>query len=242
MNKVIIAGNACADAEVRRNGEKAVATIRVAATTSRKDSEGKFVTGFYTVTAFGKQAEFAEKYVKKGRNLEIVASFRNDNYTDKDGNKVYSYQLYADSVSFGIGASFVDVCFSGNLTKDVELRYSSGEKQTAIGRFSVACNRGKDSAGNELVDFLDIVCFGKQAENVEKYRSKGDSVAVRGELINEKYTDREGKDRYSVHLYAERIDFGRKKGDSSGSNDTVSSDSNGFMNIPDGIIDELPFT
>lgn len=99
------------------------------------------------------------------------------------------------------------VILIGNLTKDPEVKYGS-ESQTAYCNMTVAVNRGKDRNGNDMgADFPNIVCFGKTAENCERFLKKGSKVAVQGKVRTDKYENKDGKTVYKTHIFAERIEF-----------------------------------
>lgn len=94
----------------------------------------------------------------------------------------------------------------GRLTKDPEVRYS--QNNTAVARFSVAINRGKDKNGNDLgADYPNIVVFGRQAENVGQYMSKGRMIGISGYIKTGSYTNREGNKVYTTDVIATRVDF-----------------------------------
>ena len=96
------------------------------------------------------------------------------------------------------------VVLIGNLTKDVEVRYSTGEKQMAVGRFSLAINSGYGD--RKRVDYINIVCFGKTAENAEKWLKKGSKCAVRGHIQTGSYEGKNGK-VYTTDVIADEVEF-----------------------------------
>ena len=96
------------------------------------------------------------------------------------------------------------VVLIGNLTKDVEVRYSTGEKQTAVGRFSLAINSGYGD--KKRVDYINIVTFGKTAENCEKWLKKGSKCAVRGHIQTGSYEGKNGK-VYTTDVIADEVVF-----------------------------------
>ena len=101
MNRLIMMGRLVADPEVRygaANGS-AVATFRIAVD-RRFKREGDPDADFFRITSFGRQAEFAEKYLRKGTKILLEGEIRNNNYTGKDGNMVYSDQIIANSIEF----------------------------------------------------------------------------------------------------------------------------------------------
>nr|DAI34308.1 MAG TPA: Single strand binding protein [Caudoviricetes sp.] len=102
MNKVILMGNITRDPEIRyTQGEKSVAIARFSLAINRRFSrEGETNVDFFNCTAFGKQAEFVEKYFRQGSRMLLVGRVQNDNYTNKNGEKVYSVQIMADEIEF----------------------------------------------------------------------------------------------------------------------------------------------
>lgn len=102
MNKVIFMGNLTRDPEIRyTQGEKSMAIARFSLAINRRfSSEGETNVDFFNCTAFGKQAEFVEKYFRQGSRMLLVGRIQNDNYTNKNGEKVYSVQIMADEIEF----------------------------------------------------------------------------------------------------------------------------------------------
>ena len=102
MNKVILMGNLTRDPEIRyTQGEKTMAIARFSLAINRRFSrEGETNVDFFNCTAFGKQAEFVEKYFRQGSRMLLVGRIQNDNYTNKNGEKVYSVQIMADEIEF----------------------------------------------------------------------------------------------------------------------------------------------
>lgn len=131
----------------------------------------------------------------------------------------------------------------GNLTREPEMRYSQGEKSIAITRFTVAVNRRFTREGEPDTDYFSCTAFGKQAETIEKYFHKGSRILVSGRLQNDNYTNKNGEKVYSVQLIVEEVDFPERKSvaDNNRASEPVPADDDGFMNVPDGIEDGLPF-
>ncbi len=140
------------------------------------------------------------------------------------------------------------------------MRYSQGASQTTVGRFSIAVDRRFKREGEPDADFFNCTVFGKQAEFVERYLHKGTKVVLSGRIQNDNYTNREGQMVYSVRVMVEDIEFAESKNASSGGNAdggfgggytgnnngynkpaASGGAGDGFMNIPDGIDEELPF-
>lgn len=100
MNKVILIGRLTRDPEIRYSGETAVARYSVAVD-RRYKSEGQAEADYPNVIAFGKTAEFIEKYFKKGMKIVIEGRLQTGSYTNKDGQKVYTTDVVAENVEFG---------------------------------------------------------------------------------------------------------------------------------------------
>ncbi len=102
MNKVILMGNLTRDPEIRyTQGEKTMAIARFSLAINRRFSrDGETNVDFFNCTSFGKQAEFVEKYFRQGSRMLLVGRIQNDNYTNKNGEKVYSVQIMADEIEF----------------------------------------------------------------------------------------------------------------------------------------------
>ena len=102
MNKVILMGRLTRDPEVRysQNANSTAVGRFSIAVDRRFKREGQPDADFFNCTSFGKQAEFVEKYLKKGTKVVVCGSIQNDNYTDKDGNQRYSVQIICDEIEF----------------------------------------------------------------------------------------------------------------------------------------------
>ena len=110
MNKVILMGNLTRDPEIRYSqGENSLAIARFSIAVNRRFSrQGDTDTDFFNCTAFGKQAEFVEKYFKQGSRMLLTGRVQNDNYTNKHGERVYSVQIMADEIEFAERKSTAD--------------------------------------------------------------------------------------------------------------------------------------
>lgn len=130
----------------------------------------------------------------------------------------------------------------GRLTRDPEIRYSQGNDQMAIARYTLAVDRRFKRDGEQAADFISCVAFGKAAEFTEKYLKKGTKIAVTGRIQTGSYTNRDGQKVYTTDVVIEEQEFAESKAAASGENEQPSScDPQGFMSIPDGIEDDLPF-
>lgn len=107
------------------------------------------------------------------------------------------------------------VILIGRLTRKPELRYSNSGNQTAVARFSLAVDRPFSRDQEKTADFINIVVFGKQAENCERYLDKGRQVAVQGRIQTGSYKTQTGETRYTTDVVADRVEF-LSNGDRSG--------------------------
>lgn len=150
------------------------------------------------------------------------------------------------------------VILIGRLTRDPDIRWSQGQDQTCIARFTLAVDRRFKQEGQQAADFISCIAFGKTAEFVEKYLKQGTKIAATGRIQTGSYTNRDGVRVYTTDVIIEEMEFAESKKDSGGNqNQTEQSrepqrepsyrqqgmtmDHDGFMNIPEGIDEELPF-
>ena len=136
------------------------------------------------------------------------------------------------------------VILMGRLTRDPEVRYSSGESSMAVARYTLAIDRAIKKQGEQSADFINCVAFSKAAEFAEKYFRQGMRVLVSGRIQTGSYTNKEGQKIYTTEVIIDSQEFADSKGagDSSYQASTSSASNDGFMNIPDGVDDEgLPF-
>ena len=137
----------------------------------------------------------------------------------------------------------------GRLTRNPDVRWSQGQEQKCVTRFTVAVDRrGQKQDGQQSADFIPCVEFGKQAEFDEKYLKRGTKVAIIGRIQTGSYTNRDGQKVYTTDIIVEEIEFAESKAASEGQSGQQSygqqypDAGDGFMNIPDGIDEELPFS
>ena len=142
------------------------------------------------------------------------------------------------------------VILMGRLTRDPEVRYSQGAEPIAIARYTLAVDRRgrRDASGNEqTADFIQCVMFGRTAEFAEKYLKQGTKMVVCGRIQTGSYTNKDGNKVYTTEIVVEEQEFAESKNnnDSSSQDRPVPSPSDanadGFMSIPDGIENDLPF-
>lgn len=139
------------------------------------------------------------------------------------------------------------VILMGRLVRDPEIRYSQGEKSTAVARFTLAVDRKFKQEGQPTADFINCLAFGKRAEFLEKYCQKGTKLVVEGSWQTGSYTNKDGQKIYTNECLIENCEFAESKnasGSNNGGGNTPAQNNgagDGFMNIPDGIEFELPF-
>lgn len=140
----------------------------------------------------------------------------------------------------------------GRLGKNIELRKTAAGKSVAS--FSIACDRNyKPKDGDRECDWIDIVAWGGLAEFAEKYFKKGDMMIISGRLQISSYDDKNGVRRKATVVVASEINFGggpRSDGEARPQQTEYPNDNygydyggiDGFMNIPDDLDEELPFS
>lgn len=140
------------------------------------------------------------------------------------------------------------VILIGRLTRDPEIRYSQGENALAIARFTLAVERKFKRQGEPDADFISCTAFGKIAEHAEKHFKQGLKLVVSGRIQTGSYTNKDGQKVYTTDVVVEESEFAESKNanaNSEAGNTTRPAPSNavgdGFMNIPEGIDEELPF-
>ena len=145
------------------------------------------------------------------------------------------------------------VILMGRLTRDPEVRYSQGDVSTAVARYTLAVDRRFRREGEATADFINCVAFGRSAEFAERYLRQGTKIAITGRIQTGSYTNRDGVRVYTTDIVVEEQEFAESK--AAGGSVAVSNSSyqaspapspradigDGFMNIPDGIDEELPF-
>lgn len=138
------------------------------------------------------------------------------------------------------------VILMGRLTRDAQTRYTEGTEPMAISRFTLAVDRRTQRDQKEQsADFISCVAFGKTGQFFEKYGQKGTKFAVEGRIQTGSYTNREGHKVYTTDVVIETAEFAESKaaaGENQQRPQPAPDNGDGFMSIPDGIDDELPFT
>lgn len=138
------------------------------------------------------------------------------------------------------------VILMGRLTRDPDVRYTQGEEPMAIARFTLAVDRRGKRDGEASADFPSCVCFGRTAEFIEKYAHQGTKLVVVGRIQTGSYTNRDGQKVYTTDVVVEEAEFAESKAAADRNAQQTPQPSpdtgaDGFMNIPDGIEEELPF-
>ena len=141
----------------------------------------------------------------------------------------------------------------GRLTRDPEVRYSQGENATAVARYTVAVDRRFKRDGEPTADFIPCVVFGRSAEFAEKYFRQGMRVSISGRIQTGSYTNKDGDGVkvYTTEVIVEEQEFAESRAESEANRASFQQSApapapsapagDGFMNIPDGIDEELPF-
>ena len=143
------------------------------------------------------------------------------------------------------------VILMGRLTRDPDVRYSAGESGTSVARYTLAVDRRFNRNGDQSADFIGCVAFGRSAEFAEKYFRQGLKIIVSGRIQTGSYTNRDGQKVYTTEVVVEEQEFAESKaasGQASGSGYQPAgrpapgnAGAEGFMSIPEGIEDDLPF-
>jgi len=147
------------------------------------------------------------------------------------------------------------VILMGRLTRDPEVRYSSGENSSAVANYTLAVDRRFKRDGDQTADFIRCVAFGRSAEFAEKYFRQGIRIVVSGRIQTGSYTNRDGQKVYTTDVIIEDQEFAESKSASDNASANYSApaqapaveaapsaaSADGFLNIPDGIDEELPF-
>ena len=137
----------------------------------------------------------------------------------------------------------------GRLTRDPQVRYSSGENPVAVARFSLAVDRRfakRDDANAQTADCINIVAIGRNGEFADKWLRQGTKVCLRGRHQTSSYTNKEGQKIFTTEVMAEEIEFAESKRQGSDEKpkqaEETKEDSDGFMSLPGSDIEaDLPF-
>lgn len=145
------------------------------------------------------------------------------------------------------------VILMGRLTREPEVRYSQGDNPMPIARYTLAVDRRfKRDNSDQTADFIGCVAFGRQAEFAEKYLHQGTKIAITGRIQTGSYTNKDGNRVYTTDVVVEEQEFAESKNAAAGGGSSYQAaapvrpepgevPADGFLNIPDGIDEELPF-
>ena len=115
----------------------------------------------------------------------------------------------------------------------------------AVARFTLAVDRRFKQEGQPTADFIRCIAFGKTAEFFERFGRKGTKFLIEGRIQTGSYTNKDGQKVYTTDVVVENTEFAESKSNNqsgnSSQNNSIPSSDDGFMNIPDGIDEELPF-
>ncbi len=139
------------------------------------------------------------------------------------------------------------VILMGRLTRDPDVRYTqrnSSQESTAVARFTLAVDRRFSQEGQQSADFISCVAFGRSGEFAEKHFRKGTKVVITGRIQTGSYTNKDGQKVYTTDVIVEEQEFAESKRAEGQQGEYSSNPDNGdgFMNISDGIDEELPFS
>lgn len=140
------------------------------------------------------------------------------------------------------------VVLMGRLTRDPDIRYAqrnSSQEQTCVARYTLAVDRRFKRDGEQSADFIGCVAFGRDAEFAEKYFRQGTKIAITGRIQTGSYTNRDGQKVYTTDIVIEEQEFAESKKvaeQQDAQSTAYPAAGDGFMNIPDGIDEELPFS
>ena len=130
----------------------------------------------------------------------------------------------------------------GRMTRRADIRYTQGENQTCIARFTLAVNRKFAKEGEKSADFISCIAFGKVAEFLERYGDKGIKFVVEGRIQTGSYTNKDGRTVYTTDVVVEQVEFAESKSSNAAADQPRNiQPEEGFMEIPEGIEEELPF-
>lgn len=131
---------------------------------------------------------------------------------------------------------------SGRPTRDPEIFYSGeGEKQKTVAKFTIASNRIFKREGDASADFIPVVAFGRQAKFIETYIRKGMLIQLTGPLRNNDYVNKEGEKRHSFQMVAETVEIFEKKNESQSQGSAPEPDSEGYMQMTEEEMADMPF-
>ena len=144
------------------------------------------------------------------------------------------------------------VILMGRLTRDPDVRYSQGDSPMAIARYTLAVDRRfRRDNDQQTADFISCVAFGRNGEFAEKYLHQGTKIVAEGRIQTGSYTNKDGMKVYTTEVIVEEQEFAESRAESEANRGMYQQSApspapsapagDGFMNIPDGIDEKLPF-
>ena len=138
------------------------------------------------------------------------------------------------------------VILMGRLTREPDVRYSqNADGSMAVARYTLAVDRrrGRNSDNEQSADFISCVAFGRSGELAEKYLHQGTKIVVTGRIQTGSYTNKDGQRVYTTDVVVEEQEFAesKKAAGEQEQNAGYTDAGDGFMNIPDGVDEQLPF-
>lgn len=137
-----------------------------------------------------------------------------------------------------------NVSLVGRLTRPIEVHYTQGDTPLAMCNLNVAVDRKFKKDGQPTADFINCKAFGKTAEFIGKYFDKGNRIGLTGSIQTGSYKNKDGNTVYTTDVIVDNVEFVESKGNKNtenGNSEKNAPGNDGFMNIPDGIDEELPF-
>lgn len=137
------------------------------------------------------------------------------------------------------------VILMGRLTRDPEIRYTQAngsQESMCVARYTLAVDRRGARDGQQSADFISCVAFGRNGEFAERYLKQGVKIAITGRIQTGSYTNRDGQKVYTTDIVIEEQEFAESKKAAGQEQAGYTDARDGFMNIPDGVDEELPFS
>ena len=133
------------------------------------------------------------------------------------------------------------VILIGRLVADPEIKYTTADKPLSVARYRLAVDRKYKKDGEQTADFINCVAFGSNGDFAQKYLHKGTKIAVVGRIQTGNYTKHDGTKAYTTDVIVEEHYFCESRNSGGSVTPSQTADSEGFMNIPEGLDEELPF-
>lgn len=231
LNSATIAGNMTADPEIRFTPGDSPTAITTYTLAVNKPTGG---ADYVRCSVRGKQAEFAERYLKKGAPVLVTGRIETGSYTSKKGVRVKFLEVAAgrQTTKKDGTLNMNKVLLEGRLAWDPEVTYTQDDDPECVARYTLAVTKGYFARKNDTKDtafFVPCVAFRKQAEFVKKFLKKGSAVAICGRIQNSSYTNKKGEKVSVTEVVAEDHTFSEKK--NAGSSGAASSPEEGMDDL-----------